>query len=269
MGLNYKESEMDERYRVKWTREETILAFDLYCRTPFAKIVKTNKDIVALAELLGRTPSSVSLKMANLAHHDPAVIARNLKGMSNSSKLDKEIVEEFYQDWTELSYQAQLILSKYKKIDIQSLNPAFLIEKLPAGLDAERETKIRVGQYFFRTSVLSAYGNACCVTGMKNPELLIASHIKPWKVSDTKTERTNPCNGLCLNALHDKAFDRGFITIDSQYRIVISKKIAEMEMDKKTREWFNSYANQQIILPEKFCPGKNFIEYHNDVIFQG
>ena len=260
---------MEDRYREKWTREETILAFDLYCKTPFAKISKTNKNIIALAKLLGRTPSSVGLKMANLAHYDPELIARNVKGMSNASKLDKEIVEEFNGDWEELSYQAQLILSKYKKTDIQSLNPELLIEQIPEGADVDKETKVRVGQYFFRASVLNAYGNSCCITGMKKPELLIASHIKPWKDSDSKTERTNPSNGLCLNALHDRAFDRGLITLDKEYRIIISQKLSEIDMDDNTHAWFYSYDNQKIMLPDKFLPRKDFIEYHNDVIFQG
>ncbi len=95
---------MMERYRKKWNREETIPAFDLYCKIPFSKISKTNKDIIALAETLGRTPSSVGLKMANLAHYAPELIARSVKGMSNASKLDKEIVEEFNGDWEELTY---------------------------------------------------------------------------------------------------------------------------------------------------------------------
>ena len=260
---------MADRHNEKWTREETILAFDLYCKTPFSKITKTNKDIIALAEVLGRTPSSVGLKMANLAHYDPELIARNIKGMSNASKLDKEIVEEFKGDWEELSYQAQVILSKYKHTDILTLNPELMNERIPEGADIEKETKVRVGQYFFRVSVLTAYGNSCCVTGMKKPDLLIASHIKPWKDSDSRTERTNPSNGLCLNALHDKAFDRGFITLDKDYRIVISKRLLDMGMDEKTRDWFFSYDHQQIMLPDKFIPGRDFIEYHNDVIFQG
>lgn len=259
---------MAERYREKWTREETILAFDLYCKTPFSKISKTNQDIIDLAETLGRTPSSVGLKMANLAHYDPEMIARNVKGMSNASKLDKEIVEEFIGDWEELSYQAQLILSKYKCTDIRTLNPELCIDDIPEGIDAERETKIRVGQYFFRLSVLNAYGNSCCITGMNKMQLLIASHIKPWKVSNEKTERTNPRNGLCLNALHDKAFDKGLITLNKDYRIVISKRFTDVRMDEGTHNWFYSYENQKIKLPDKFLPGRDFIEYHNDVVFQ-
>ena len=148
---------MAGRHNEKWTREETILAFDLYCKTPFSKITKTNKDIIALAEVLGRTPSSIGLKMANLAHYDPELAIRNIKGMSNASKLDKEIVEEFKGDWEELSYQAQVILSKYKHTDIMTLNPELLIDRIPEGTDIEKETKVRVGQYFFRVSVLTAY----------------------------------------------------------------------------------------------------------------
>ena len=52
---------MEDRIGKKWSREETILAFELYCRTPFAKITKTNKVIINLAKLLGRSPSSVGL----------------------------------------------------------------------------------------------------------------------------------------------------------------------------------------------------------------
>ena len=259
---------MAGRHNEKWTREETILAFDLYCKTPFSKITKTNKDIIALAEVLGRTPSSVGLKMANLAHYDPELIARNIKGMSNASKLDKEIVEEFKGDWEELSYQAQVILSKYKHTDIMTLNPELLTERIPEGTDIEKETKVRVGQYFFRVSVLTAYGNSCCVTGMKKPDLLIARHIKPWKDSDSRTERTNPSNGLCLNALHDKAFDRGLFTLNKDYRMIISTRLSDVGMDERTRDWLFSYDHQQIMLPDKFLPGKDFIEYHNDVVFQ-
>ena len=60
-----------DRTGIKWSREETILAFDLYCRTPFGKISQGNPEIIKLAHLLGRTPGSVGLKMHNLAHYDP------------------------------------------------------------------------------------------------------------------------------------------------------------------------------------------------------
>lgn len=177
---------MLDNYGKKWSREETILAFDLYCRMPFSKIGKTNKDIIELASLLGRSPSSVGLKMANLAHFDVELASRNVKGMSNASKLDKEIYEEFCGDWEGLSYQAQLILAKYKKIDIQEVEKEIDEELLPMGLNKNVSSKARVGQYFFRRTVLSSYGERCCITGIANGKLLVASYIKPWKVSDEK-----------------------------------------------------------------------------------
>ena len=97
----------------------------------------------------------------------------------------------------------------------------------------------------------------------------MSSHIKPWKDSNARTERTNPSNGLCLNALHDKAFDRGFITIDYDYNIVISTKLKDANMDLETRKWLQHYDGHKILLPDRFLPGKRFIEYHNDVIFKG
>jgi putative restriction endonuclease len=259
---------MADRNGIKWNREETILAFDLYCRTPFGKIGQSNPDIVELAKILGRTPGSVGLKMYNLAHYDPKLQLRNVTAMAHGSKLDAQIYSEFASNWTELSYQAQLIKARMQNIQIEKMIDIGDIENIPTGEYRERMMKTRVGQYFFRIAVLNSYGNKCCVTGISRPELLIASHIKPWKVSNEETERTNPRNGLCLNSLHDKAFDKGLITIDKDYRIVISTAVKDAQMDGDTRDWFMGYDHKQIYLPDKFLPDQAFIEYHNDVIFQ-
>ena len=74
-----------DRTGIKWSREETILAFDLYCRTPFGKISQGNPEIIKLAHLLGRTPGSVGLKMHNLAHYDPELQKRNVTAMAHGS----------------------------------------------------------------------------------------------------------------------------------------------------------------------------------------
>ena len=257
------------RTGIKWNREETILAFELYCRTPFGKITGNNPEIIELANLLGRTPGSVGLKMHNLAHFDPELQKRNISAMAHGSKLDFEIFQEFSNDWESLSYQAQIIKAEMMSVPAVDVIQMDDIPQLPEGLTHDQMIKARVGQYFFRLSVLTAYSNRCCVTGLQLPNLLIASHIKPWAKSDEKTERTNPCNGLALNPFHDKAFDKGFITIDKNYQVVISPQIREVSMDKETRDWFMSYDHQQISMPEKFLPGKSFIEYHNDMVFRG
>lgn len=260
---------MEKRYGIKWSREETILAFDLYCRTPFGMIGQSNPGIKELAELLGRTPGSVGLKMHNLAHYDPELKKRNIKAMAHGSKLDAEIYAEFSRNWTELSYQAQLIRAKMQNRDLEENINLGEIDLIPPGECREQVVRSRVGQHFFRTAVLNSYGNRCCITGLSKTDLLVASHIKPWKVSDERVERTNPSNGLCLNSLHDKAFDQGLVTITQDFLILISNELKNAEMDDKTQEWFISYDHKRIHLPDKFLPGKNFIEYHNDVIFKG
>ena len=187
--------------RKNWTREETILAFDLYCKVPFSKISKTNEKIIDLAKVIGRTPSAVGLKMANLARFDKELQSRDVSGMSHGSKLDEEIWNEFCNNWEELSYQAQIILANRKQTTVEKMLDYVDVECIPAGEYRESIVKNRIGQYFFRISVLSAYSNKCCITGLSIPALLVSSHIKPWKDSNARTERTNPSNGLCLNTL--------------------------------------------------------------------
>lgn len=208
--------------RNNWTEAETILAFFYYCQIPFGKIHKENKEIQRIAALIGRTPSSVVFKMGNLGHFDPELQKRNVSGLKNASKLDAIVVGKFINDWEGLSLQASIIEA--------NLTHGLPIEKgltdtLPEGNDRLIETKARVNQQFFREAVLSSYGNKCCITGIAEVPLLVASHIKPWKDSDVKTERTNPSNGLCLNALHDKAFDRGLITVLPDLTIRVSSTL--------------------------------------------
>ena len=94
----------------------------------------------------------------------------------------------------------------------------------------------------------------------------MASHIKPWAISDPKTERTNPANGLSLNALHDKAFDRGLITVTPDFIIHVSSTLKTVPGDDSLA-WLKACDKREIFLPEKFVPQREFLEYHNDVIF--
>lgn len=247
--------------RKNWTREETILAFELYCRMPFGKIHDTNEEIMGLAELIGRTPAAVAMKMCNLASYDPELRKRGVKGLANASKLERIIWEEFQNDWELLIIECESISKSLKPMDSSN-------EIIPKGEERDTVIRQRIGQKFFRSAVINAYEGSCCITGISIPQLLIASHIKPWRCSDIKTERANPSNGLCLNALHDKAFDQGIITIDKEYKIVVSELLKIKSVDESTKAWILSFEGKMIKLPHKFLPDKKFIEYHNDVIFK-
>lgn len=250
----------------KWSKDETILAYALYCSTPYGKIHANNPEIITLANILGRSASSVAMKMGNLAHFDPDLKKRNVSGLTNGSKLDKEVYQEFESNLEELNFQAYQI--KQGLVGNQPLDIPFDYSDLPEGKDKIIKAKTRIGQDAFRATVLNSYGNKCCITGINNPKLLVASHIKPWKDSDSATEKTNPRNGLCLNSLHDKAFDCGLITIDKTFHVIISQNLVKTDMDEQTRNWLMTYDHKRINFPDKFAPSPEFIEYHNDVIFQ-
>lgn len=111
--------------------------------------------------------------------------------------------------------------------------------------------------------VLTSYDHRCCITGTTVPGLLIASHIIPW-VAD-KRNRMNPCNGLCLNALHDSAFDQGLITITVDYRLKLS--LALQEVNASNLLFFIPFEGKQILLPQRFLPSAEAVAYHNKYIF--
>ena len=252
------------KYGQKWSEDETILAFYYYCRIPFGKIHSRNPEIIRISELLGRTPGSVSFKMGNLGHYDPELQKRKVSGLKNASKLDEKVVLEFQGNWEDLSYKAVVIEEHLKRV--KTYDTAIRDLSIPVGADVERVARQRVNQNFFRDAVLSAYGNRCCISGIPIPSLLVASHIKPWAESDPKTERTNPANGLSLNALHDKAFDRGLITVTPDFTIHVSSTLKSASGDD-CLAWLTACDKKEIIMPEKFVPQREFLEYHNDVIF--
>lgn len=249
-----------------WNYDELLAAFNLYCKTPFGKIHNRNPEIINLAKLLGRTASSVSWKLANFSRLDPSLQNRGIKGASHGSKAEEMIWKKFYSNWEELSFESEKALLKLKggkPTDLKEdeiWNEFQETEKLSI-------TKARITQRFFRSSVLSAYRSSCCITGIKMQELLIASHIIPWSIDEKN--RVNPMNGLCLNVLHDKAFDKGLITISKEYRIRISKAIKLQNDIKFINENFIKYDNSQIILPDKFLPNLDFLDFHNKKIFKG
>src|ERR1035437_7395600 len=207
--------------QILWGREELILTINLYCKIPFGKMHHGNPLIIEFANLIGRTPSSVTFKLGNLASFDPSLKERGIKGASNASKLDKEIWDEFYQNWDNALFKSEVLLAKKNKSTIEKINHIDINDLPKDGIEKERLIKTRVNQSIFRNIVLATYNSRRCITGIENTELLIASHIVPWSKDDKN--RLNPMNGLCLNALRDKAFDSGLIAIaPDDYSLKIS-----------------------------------------------
>ena len=246
-----------------WTSQQLIVAFYQYCITPYGQIDGRNKEIIALAAQLGRTPGALAMKMCNFASFDPIHLARGVKGLSGASKADKETWDRFYNNWDELlvAYQAaaaELALPP---------EPAEEPDKLaiaPQITETIAEVKIRLGQNFIRRSIMANYGHKCAICSLADSRLLNASHIIPWKANEAR--RCDPQNGLSLCSLHDRAFDRGLITLDNDYRIILSPSLSKPNGQLHEIAFIKTQG-QQIILPDKFAPDKLALEYHRDMVF--
>ena len=251
----------------RWTREETLIVFNLYCRIPFKDSNKFHPDVRHVAKLVDRTPSSVNMKIGNFGSFDPELKRRGISGLRNASRLDQQVWNEFNGNWKALIDESERLIDERESalVDIPSQRSDSFDSFPKEGRDKMAVRKVRENQTFFRKAVLSAYEYTCCVTGIDIDPLLVASHIKPWTDSN-ETERLNPQNGLCLNALHDRAFDRGLIAITDDYAIAVSSRITRCTSDAvcKMLLWYNG---QKIKLPSRFLPRTDFLAWHRDNVF--
>jgi len=248
-----------------WTKEETIVAFNVYCKIPFKSSSKTNPTIIKYANIIGRSPSALNMKVGNFGRLDPELKKQGIVGLTNGSKLEEVVWEEFNGNWEKLAYESELLIAKFQNKTIEDSSEIDFSD-IPLGEERETKVKTRVNQSFFRSAILSSYNQKCCITGLSIPYFLVASHIIPWK--DDEKNRLNPQNGLCLNSIHDRAFDQGFITITTDYKVIVSKYFDNYTKEDAVKDLFLKYNNQSIFLPDRFLPAKDFLEYHNEIVFK-
>jgi putative restriction endonuclease len=226
-----------------------------------------NVKVIELAALLGRKVGSASLKLANFARLDPALQARNIKGLSHGSKGEIEVWVEFSEDPEMLVFESTKLLADKLGSSIEEVAEIKESDLPPAGLEREALVKLRVNQTYFRNRVLSAYEYRCCVTGLTNRILLTASHIVPW-AKDPKN-RLNPRNGLCLNPLHDRAFDRHLMWVDANFRVKFSPQLNRAPASStRSLDWLLSFEGRQLQLPEQFKPDAELLSKHASIAIQ-
>lgn len=258
--------------RRNWQREELLLALNLYCRLPFGQYHNRNPEIIKLAGFIRRTPNAVAMKLSNFASFDPYHQLRGIKGLQNAGQADRDIWDEFSTNWDELAVESEIAYAQLSGEELLSpviASPVTDIDiiEFSGSTEAERKVKVRLGQQFFRKVIMTSYASKCCVCGMPIPELLIASHIVPWR--DDENLRVNPHNGLCLCTLHDKGFDRGFFTVGEDYKIVIGKAVRQYLPNSAVHTGFKIYEGQNISLPDKFLPRQDLLAIHRDQYFLG
>jgi len=252
------------RTRRKWERDEIVLAFELYCTLPSSSYTIRNPQVIALSEATGHSAGSVKAMLENFKSFDPDYVKNGKTGLGHGSRMTGEVVSEFIGNWDDLVWETDNIKRAYRIKPLPEIIEGEMI--IPEGHCVERIAKVRYGQTFFRNALLANYEGKCCITGLAMPKLLRASHIKPWRDSNDINEKTNPQNGLLLNTFFDSAFDKGYITIDLDRRVVLSSEIRRYA-DERTRQYFETYEGKRITLPTRFLPGKQFIEYHNTSVF--
>lgn len=125
------------------------------------------------------------------------------------------------------------------------------------------ENSRRTGQAKYRQALIDIF-NECPVTHIQEPNLLIASHIKPWAICENKSEKYNPNNGLLLSPLIDKLFDKGYITFNDSGKIVISSLLNDNDKSKISLDTELSYIDS-----EKIKERIEFLNYHQNYVFRG
>lgn len=245
--------------RRRWTRDELLVALDLYLRLPFGRARAGNPEIQEMAARINRTPDALTMKIANFASVDPTL---NREGLRHAAEADREIWKELETNSSAVTNEIQQVLTRLSVEEIGAAAQG--TEDVPLEEDELVLTAARREQSMFRAAVLSAYDFRCCVTGLSEPRLLVASHIVPWR--DDPKNRLNPSNGLCLSAIHDRAFDRGLITFDDRFRLVLSPQMVERG-DAFIGTAFTPFAGKQIALPSKFAPDLDLLAHHREHIF--
>lgn len=125
----------------------------------------------------------------------------------------------------------------------------------------EAVIKARVGQGLFREQLIQRWNGKCSVTGLpKATELLVASHIRPWSVCDTAEQRISPANGLLLTPNLDKLFDRGLISFDENFRMMISPSLPQA-----VRTTFN--LSPHMGLQQRYKDSIEHLKWHRETLF--
>ena len=241
-----------------WSREETLVALNLYCRTPFGRLHARNPEIVEVAIALGRTPSALAMKCCNLAAFDETLQNRGISGLTKGSQLDAQIWHEFESDPESVSFESE---NTYARLLRREVRAEVAVEWQDVqGLDRTAVTRVRVNQHFFRSLILASYRARCAICELPLRPLLVASHIVPWSID--RSLRMNPHNGICLCTLHDAAYDKGLLSISGDYKISVAPEVQEHTSIPCIAANFVRFQGGNLILPDRWLPDPQLLARH-------
>jgi len=251
-----------------WSNDELKVVLNLYMRIPFGQCHSRNPEVIHIADLIGRSANAVAMRLGNFAACDPYHKSRGVVGLKNALHVCMPIWNEFINDKEKLMYDSEKILAELENQTIESKYKDDLHDiRDIKGEDKLRLIITRVNQAVFRKMVLSNYENRCAICAIDIPDLLVASHIVPW--SQRTEERMNPENGICLSALYDLAFDKGYIAVNTDYSILLSTILYNKTTSSFYDNYFKDLQGGKLRMPQKYLPNREFLQYHLDTIFKG
>ncbi|MEO6752223.1 MAG: HNH endonuclease [Chthoniobacteraceae bacterium] len=252
----------------KWTRDELMIALNLYHKIPFSHFDQDKPVVIEVAKRMGRKPGSLAMKLSNLASLDPSLKLRGIKGLTGASVLDRAVWEEFHANLNETVPASEEAFRKLfgadesNEVEVLPKEGVRIRKSPPSGpTETSANVKLRRGQEYFRDAVLNNFGGHCGVTGLTVRDLLIASHILPWGTHPA--ERLNVRNGLSLSRLHDAAFDRYLIAFDDKFRLLLSPRLKSELSQHAVAENFGAYAGEPLQIPDDAAlPDSAFLAEH-------
>lgn len=238
-----------------WSDEELIVACYIY-NSDWSYSEKIRKALMHL----GRNESSIKFRFGNFDNY-----RKGSGGFGNGGPHARKIWDEYSENPIKMAQLAEQIIEK-GVVGCQSNTDSELAvmtgsADIEEGSYREYVTKYRVNQDKLRSATLLYSNNACCVTGINDSSILIASHIKPWSVC-TPAEMTDVHNALCLNIFHDKLFDKYRMTVNESLEIIYDPKLEDSIPDKLYRSMIEEYT--EVKVNDNNRPDPKYLEYHNN-----
>lgn len=257
--------EISDPDRQSWAHEELLAAFFMYMQLKPTDLLDSSPSMERFAAAIKKPKRAVARKLRTLAQLDPVMRVHSDSASGNVTALDRAVWSQFKENWTQTTLKAgesfEAIAGSYWDVtesnQVASGDVRYLFQE---GQTREAIVRVRRNQYVFRQAVLNSYASTCCISGVKNEKLLIASHIIPW--AEDQKNRLNPENGLCLSALHDRAYDQGLITVLPDYTIRVSSVLHESSSDDFLRTALLAFEGRQIEPPTRFRPDPLFLKAH-------
>lgn len=245
------------------------MAFWLYCTENFGRLHQRNPLIIEVATQIGRTPSALAMKACNFASLDPRMLETGRVGLSGASAADRNLWAEFEANPTQLGAEAcarwDTLRTPLESSEQEPTTRNNSLDRFPTAprgpTEVVREVVVRRAQRFFRNTLLATYEEKCAVTGLAVPELLVASHILPWASEEHR--RADPRNGLLLNALLDRAFDRHLIAFDDDFRLICSP---ELHRTAQSAAQLIQLEGIRLRIPDRFAPDPVALARHRALL---